>query len=154
LGVLSLMAYGARRDASNLELVLIAALSLLPVSELAISLVNALLTAQIPPRRLPKLSMRGGIPAEDRTLVAVPAIIDSPGHLETLLHELEVRFLGNRDDCLHFVLLADFADAIEPETQNDARLVELAEQRIGELNAEHGADRFFCLHRRRVFNAV
>src|SRR5262245_42081392 len=117
LGVLSLMAYGARRDASNLELVLIAALSLLPVSELAISLVNALLTAQIPPRRLPKLSMRGGIPAEDRTLVAVPAIIDSPGHLETLLHDLEVRFLGNRDDCLHFVLLADFADAIEPETQ-------------------------------------
>ena len=36
--------------------------SLLPVSELAISLINLIVTAQVPPRPLPKLDMRDGIP--------------------------------------------------------------------------------------------
>ncbi len=71
--------------------------SLIPVSELAISLLNLIITSQIPPRQLPKLAMRDGIPPSDRTIVVVPAIVDSEARIDALLDDLEVRFLANRD---------------------------------------------------------
>ncbi len=74
-----------------------ALITLIPVSELAISLLNLIITSQVPPRQLPKLEMRGGIPARDRTMVVVPAIVDSPERLGSLLDDLEVRFFANRD---------------------------------------------------------
>ena len=52
--------------------------------------------------------MRDGIPAGDRTMVVVPAIVDSEARLLSLLDELEVRFFANRDAHLHFALLTDF----------------------------------------------
>ena len=114
LGVANLLAYAARHGATPGELWAVALLALIPVSELAFSLVNSLLTAQIAPRPLPKLGMREGIPSHARTIVVVPAIVDSEAGLESLLHDLEVRFLANRDSNLHFALLSDFPDAAEP----------------------------------------
>ena len=67
----------ARGSSSGWSLIV----SLLPVSELAISLLNLIVTAQVPPRQLPKLDMRDGIPAGDRTMVVVPAIVDSEARL-------------------------------------------------------------------------
>ena len=74
-------------------------------------MLNLIVTAQIRPRPLPKLDMRDGIPAGDRTMVVVPAIVDSEARLLSLLDELEVRFFANRDAHLHFALLTDFPDA-------------------------------------------
>ncbi len=126
---------------------------LLPLSELAISLINLVVTSQVSPRQLPKLDLRAGIPAADRTMVAVPVIVDSEARLTSLLDELEVRFFANRDPHLHFALLSDFADASEATQANDAALVEAARRRVDELNARHGADRFFFFHRARQWNA-
>ena len=126
---------------------------LLPLSELAISLINLVVTSQVSPRQLPKLDLRGGIPVSDRTMVVVPAIIDSEARLLSLLDALEVRFFANRDAHLHFALLSDFADADEPTQPHDATLVEAARRRIDELNARHGPDRFFFFHRARQWNA-
>jgi cyclic beta-1,2-glucan synthetase len=153
VSVSSLVAYASRQGASIPELWLVALIALIPVSELAISLLNALLTSQIPPRQLPKLAMRAGIPALDRTIVVVPTIIDSVPRVETLLHDLEVRFLANRDPHLHFALLSDFPDAAQPSVPGDEELLQLARRRVDELNERHGADRFFFLHRERRWNA-
>ena len=127
-------------------------ITLIPVSELAISVLNLIITSQVPPRQLPKLEMRGGIPARDRTMVVVPAIVDSIGRLDSLLDDLEVRFFANRDPHLHFALLSDFADSEQPSQPGDAALVEAATARVAELNARHGADRFFLFHRERRWN--
>jgi len=46
-------------------------------------------------------------------------MLTSPRNIESLVESLEVRFLANRDDNLHFGLLTDFRDANEetaPET--------------------------------------
>ncbi|MQA29217.1 MAG: hypothetical protein GEU82_05165 [Luteitalea sp.] len=152
LGVASLIAYAGRQDASALDLWLVAVCVLLPVSELAISLINSVLTSQIPPRQLPKLAMRDGIPEYDRTIVVVPAIVDSEAHLLTLLHDLEVRFLANRDPFVHFALLSDFPDSRRAEEEGDESLVQVGLNRVEELNREHGPDRFYLLHRRRQWN--
>ena len=52
-----------------------------------------------------------GIPPESRTLVVVPTMLTSAQNVEDLIEALEVRFLANRDDNLHFGLLTDFRDA-------------------------------------------
>ena len=145
-GVLSLVVHAARRDATAAELWIVAAVVLLPVSELVISLVNLIVTGQVPPRELPKLAMRDGIPAADRTIVVVPVILDSEPHLLAFLHDLEVRFLANRDQHLHFALLSDFPDADHASGEGEDAILEAAGRRIGDLNDSHGGGRFFFLH--------
>jgi cyclic beta-1,2-glucan synthetase len=46
-----------------------------------------------------------------RTLVVVPTMLTSAAGVEDLIEALEVRFLANRDEHLHFGLLTDFRDA-------------------------------------------
>jgi cyclic beta-1,2-glucan synthetase len=97
VGVASLLVlrHAARRHAGQLWLV--ALVVLLPVSELAINLLNLIVTSQVPPRPLPKLAMREGIPATSaRWSWCPPSWSRTPG-LQRALDDLEVRFLGNRD---------------------------------------------------------
>ncbi|CAN5514526.1 glucoamylase family protein [soil metagenome] len=152
VGVASLLVYAARHGASTAELWLVAIVVLLPVSELAINLLNLIVTSQVPPRPLPKLGMLEGLPPHSRTMVVVPVLVDSHPRLQTLLDDLEVRFLGNRDLRLHFALLADFADAEEPSRDGDAGLLEAARRAVDELNERHGHDRFYYFHRERRWN--
>ena len=151
--LVSLVLYAARNGATWPERLLVIAVAVLPVSELAISLLNLLITTHVPPRQLPKLDLRSGIPADDRTMVVVPAIIDSTAHIQTLVDDLEVRFFANQDERLHFALLTDFRDAAEREAPEDAALLSAAEIGIKILNTRHGADRFFLFHRSRTYNA-
>jgi cyclic beta-1,2-glucan synthetase len=148
----SLLSYAANNGASGAGLWLVAAVAVLPVSELVINLLNLLVTTLIPPRQLPKLDMRKGIPARDRTIVAVPALVSGRSQIDALLDDLEVRFFANRDRHLHFALLTDFGDADEQVLAGDEPLLDVARQGIDRLNARHGADRFFLFHRERRWN--
>ena len=148
----SLLSYAARQGAGAGELWLVGLIALVPVSELAIGLLNLLTTTQIAPRQLPKLDMRHGIPASDRTFVVVPAIVDSEAQVQRLLDDLEVRFVANRDPHLHFALLTDFVDAAEPVRPGDQAVIEAALRGVDLLNARHGGDRFFLFHRERRWN--
>src|SRR5439155_19872523 len=125
----------------------------LPCSEVAVTVVNWLVTAILPPRLLAKLALKDGIPAEYRTLVAVPTLIRDAEGVRRLLSDLEVRALGNPDEHLHFALVTDFPDADAAELPGEAELLELARGGIAELNRRHaGTGRFLLLHRRRVWN--
>ena len=152
LALAALLAYASRQGATTGEMWLVAFVVLIPLSELAISLLNAMLTSQIRPRQLPKLDLRAGIPPDARTIVVVPAIIDSEARLTTLLHDMEVRFFANRDPFLHFGLLTDFPDAPQPSMPGDAALLDAARRLVDELNARHGDDRFLFFHRERRWN--
>jgi len=148
----SLLAYAQRHGASAAGMWLVGLITLIPVSELAISLLNAILTSRIPPRPLPKLALRTGIPIESRTLVVVPAIVDTADRAEALFHDLEVRFLANRDANLHFALLTDFPDGDEATAPGDESLVRAMRHIVEDLHERHGDDRFFLLHRERRWN--
>jgi cyclic beta-1,2-glucan synthetase len=150
---LAFVMYGARQGGSGPILWLLALVVLLPVSEMMINIVHLLVTAQVPPRRLPKLALRNGIPAEHRTIVVVPALLHSTAQVNTLVDDLEVRFLGNRDENLHFALLTDFVDASEASLPTDADIIRLGRSGIEGLNARYGEGRFFFFHRERRWNA-
>ena len=80
-------------------------------SYLSIALVNWLVTLFIKPHPLPRLDYSKGIPPESRTLVVVPTMLLNTQNIEDLAEALEVRFLANQDENLHFGLLTDFKDA-------------------------------------------
>ncbi len=126
---------------------------LLPALDLAIALVNRVVTAIVAPLRLPRLDFREGLPAEARTMVCVPTLLTSLDGVQHLLEQLEVAALANPDSCLHFAILSDFADAVNRETPGDRALIEAAVRGVEALNAAAGApDRFFFFHRERLFN--
>ncbi|HXK36910.1 MAG TPA: cyclic beta 1-2 glucan synthetase, partial [Candidatus Paceibacterota bacterium] len=134
---------------------LIGVLSLLCGSHLAVALVNWLVTLLATPHMLPRMDFSMGIPPELRTLVVVPTMLISTQNIEDLIEALEVRFLANQDDNLHFGLLTDFRDADEETIPEDEPLLLLARQKIEELNEKYRrgkGDIFFLLHRSRRWN--
>jgi cellobiose phosphorylase len=151
-------ALGAKAHAGGLQgwpLALFGALSLLCTSRLAVALVNWLATLLVTPRPLPRMDFSEGIPPESRTLVVVPTMLTSPRDIEDLVESLEVRFLANRDDNLHFGLLTDFRDASEETIPEDEPLLRLAREGIEGLNEKYRGERsdaFFLFHRARRWN--
>ncbi|MDP1609439.1 MAG: glucoamylase family protein [Sulfuritalea sp.] len=136
-------------------------LILLAASQLAVALVNWLATLMVPPQHLPRMDFSMGIPPESRTLVVVPTMLTSAANIDELAEALEVRFLANRDERLHFGLLTDFCDAATEVLAGDAALVKLAQTRIMELNEKYaGAEAwsrdgiFYLFHRSRRWNPV
>ena len=150
--------FAAKAYAGGLQgwaLGLVGLLSLLCASHLAVALVNWLATLLATPRPLPRMDFSKGIPQELRTLVVVPTMLTSTQNIEDLIEALEVRFLANRDDHLHFGLLTDFRDAGEETLPEDEPLLRLARQRIEELNEKYRSpegDTFFLFHRPRRWN--
>jgi cellobiose phosphorylase len=138
------------------NLALLAILSVLSVSHLAVALANWLATLLATPHSLPRMDFSEGIPVQSRTLVVVPTMLTSAQNIEDLIEALEVRFLANRDENLHFGLLTDFLDAHEETVPQDEPLLRLAKAGIDELNEKYpGTNRntFFLFHRPRRWNA-
>ncbi len=134
---------------------LVGILSLFCASHLAVALVNWVATLLTAPRRLPRLDFSRGIPRERRTLVVIPAMLNSDQGIEELIETLEVRFLANRDDHLHFGLLTDYLDASEESLPQDELLLQLVKLRIEELNRKYrrpDGQTFFLFHRPRRWN--
>jgi cyclic beta-1,2-glucan synthetase len=104
---------------------------------LAIGVVNWLATLFVSPRPLPRLDFRTGIPPEHRTMVVVPTMLSSAEAVADLIDGLEVRYLANRDDNLHFALLTDFEDASQETMPGDEELLRLTREGIKRLNERY-----------------
>ncbi|HET9492651.1 MAG TPA: hypothetical protein VFR15_00300, partial [Chloroflexia bacterium] len=127
-------------------------LAAFPAGELAVRLVNVIVTLLLPPRVLPKLDFSGGIPAEHSTFVVIPTLFKNTDDVQSLIEHIEVLYLANQDPNLRFAILSDFADAPSEEVPGDADLVRSACEAVENLNSVHGADRFYLFHRRRQWN--
>ncbi|MGQ0698215.1 MAG: glucoamylase family protein, partial [Panacagrimonas sp.] len=159
-GALVLTEQAQANGASGYALLPLSLLLLVCASHLAVTLVNWFATLLAPPHELPRLDFASGIPAESRTLVVVPTMLDSAFGISAMAEALEVRFLANQDANLHFALLTDFLDAAQETLAGDEALTLVAENCIAALNQKYArststveGDRFFLLHRPRRWNA-
>jgi hypothetical protein len=151
--LLAMKAYGGGLHGWRLALTGI--LSLLCAGHLAVAMVNWAATLLATPHPLPRMDFSKGIPRESRALVIVPTMLTSSQNIEDLTDALEVRFLANRDDHLHFGLLTDLRDAPRETLPEDEPLLRLARRRIEELNQKYPGpegDIFFLFHRPRRWN--
>ncbi|WP_010583409.1 GH36-type glycosyl hydrolase domain-containing protein [Schlesneria paludicola] len=134
---------------------LVGLLAILPASELAVGLMNTLVTSWLRPRLLPKLDFSTGIPAGHQSIVVVPCMLSRRGEVKSLLQRLEMHYLANPDPALSFALLSDFPDAAQEVLPSDAALLAQACTGIQELNAKHAIHErgpFFLFHRARKWN--
>ena len=131
-------------------------LGVIPASELAVTVVNRLVTALMPPNPLPRLDLRThGVPTEFRTAVVIPTLFASVEAVDEALQTLEVQFLANRESNLHFAVLSDFTDSPSESTPDDSAIVQAAVRGVEALNARYASERkdaFFLFHRPRRWN--
>ncbi|GFE60625.1 GH36-type glycosyl hydrolase domain-containing protein [Geobacter sp. AOG2] len=128
-------------------------LLLIPVSQLAIEVVNYLVTRFLPPRTLPKMDFEeGGIPDAFRTLVVVPMMLSNAETVRAEVEKLEIRYLANKEANLLFSLFTDYTDSATPVREDDSLLLRTARECMEDLNRRHGGERFFLFHRERAWS--
>ena len=147
----ALVVSGAYHDAW--AVLLFALLGVFPSSQIAIQVVNFLVSALIPPRVLPKLSFEDtGVPDSCKTLVIVPMLLLTPDSIRTQLTRLEVNYLANQNANLLFGLLSDFPDGPTAQRPEDEGLFEVAASGIRQLNEKYQSETFYLFHRDRVWS--
>ena len=130
-----------------------ALLLLLPVSELVKNLIDDLLLHLIPPRRLPRMDLRRGVPVEGRTLCVLTAMPASGDEAEALARKLEELRLASRSEGenLRFGLLADLPPCEQATGPDDGAILRRAEAAIEDLNRRCGGG-FYLFTRPRSFD--
>jgi cyclic beta-1,2-glucan synthetase len=134
---------------------LLAAVALLPASELAVGLTNYLLCRLLTPRILPRLDFKEGVPDDCVTFVVIPGMLAWADGAAPLAERLELHFLANSDPNFLFALLTDFADAPEERRPEDESYLRSALDAIRDLNRRYASEdkpRFFLFHRKRLWN--
>ena len=153
-----LVAYVVLLGEDWLTCLVLALLALVPATDLAIAIVNRDVTELIGPRRLAKLDLSDGIPAELRTVVAVPTMLTSEQAVAEQVDRIERHYLANSEGHLAFAILSDWRDAPTETLPDDENLLALAAEGVSRLNrvygpAPWGGSRFLLLHRHRRWNA-
>jgi hypothetical protein len=131
-----------------------AALLLIPATQAAIDFTNAVATALIRPRQLPKLDFASGLPEECTAVVAVPALLLNERHVRDLVMDMEIRYLANQDANVMFALVTDLRDSPDRPEECD-EVLSLCVRLVSQLNERYGVDRrtpFYLLHRFRAYN--
>jgi cyclic beta-1,2-glucan synthetase len=147
--------YARGQGATAGMLALVAALALVPASDLATAVTQRLVALLVPPRRLARLELTSGVPEDARTMVIFPTLLTSADDVRELMDHVEVQALGNMDPRIHFAVLSDFADAPKERMPGDEEILDAARAAVADLNERHGqgrADRFFLFHRARRWN--
>jgi len=147
--------YAVQAGGSALQLLAAGLLTLLPVSSVAIEIINGLVISLIPPRTLPKLNFERGVPEEFRTIVVIPAMLATERDAPFLLLQIEHHFISNSDPNIFFALITDSADAPEKVMPGDNKPVIQVKTAIEQLNKKYGNNGykpFYFFHRERVWN--
>ncbi|MGA8029071.1 MAG: glucoamylase family protein [Bryobacteraceae bacterium] len=131
-----------------------ALLLIIPATQAAVELMNYFMTTVLSPRILPKFDFSKGLEPSCATIVAIPTLLLNEKQIRRLVHDLEIRYLVNRDPNTFYALLTDLPDTAEPATEHDDR-IDLASRLIEDLNnryaqAPYGG--FYLFHRHRIYN--
>jgi cyclic beta-1,2-glucan synthetase len=153
--LLAIGGYLARNGAQPLSIAVAMIAAAVPVSGVAVAVLQRALARLLLPRTLPKLDFSRGIPADARTLVVIPTLLGRLEDVDGMIRQIELHYLANPDPQLGFALLTDDVDADSmPRTTT---LLETAEAAISALNARHGksgSGPFHLLHREPRWNAA
>jgi cyclic beta-1,2-glucan synthetase len=146
----------AGKGVGALEIGFLAALGAISAVDVAVAVVNRIVTLVVRAVALPGLALLDGVPAELRTIVVMPTMLTHESEIAELVERLEIHHLSSPEGDLHFALLSDWLDADAETLEGDAALLAFAQSGIDRLNRCYGpapaGPRFLLLHRRRVWS--
>ncbi len=150
---LSMILLAGLREQALGTRILITLLSLIPISQLSLEIVNYLVMRIFPPRTLAKMDfLESGIPDSFRTLVVVPMLLTDSRTIVEETGKLEIRYLANREDNLLFGLFTDYTDWESANREEDEALLQAAVSGLESLNQRYAGARFFLFHRERTWS--
>jgi cyclic beta-1,2-glucan synthetase len=151
-----MLAFSAGFTTPPVWLICLALAGLLPAIEVAVAIVNRSVMRDVGAIVLPGLALRNGIPASQRTVVTVPALLTTASAVAEQIERLEIHHLASPEGELYFALLTDWTDAPAERVDGDEALLSAAATGIARLNRQYpggvGGLRFLLLHRRRTWN--
>jgi len=136
-----------------LRSVLVAALLVVPISEIVKNLADFLVIKNICPRHIPRLSLKEGVPPEGRTLCVISMLLDSERAGAESAARLEEYYLANRNcgQNLIFGLLADLPESEHALLEDAGGWINQTTAALEGLNKKYNAT-FLLFHRPRVYN--
>jgi cyclic beta-1,2-glucan synthetase len=134
----SIAAFAAARAGSLWVAVLLGVLSLVPVSEVGVTIANRLAAWLWPPRRLVKIDHRLPVARAHSAMVVYTALLTSARAAQHVIDNMEVGYLANRDPNVRFAILADLRGGPEQHAAGDDAVIEAARQGIAQLNERYG----------------
>lgn len=126
---------------------------ILPVSDWVIMIAHELISKCCKPVILVRYDFSKRLPEEARTIVVMPIIWSSTEEVDDVVDRLLVHYYANRQENIHFGILADFHDAAEETLPQDQEILTYAVKRIQALQKKFGEEKFFLFHRSRLYNS-
>jgi len=122
-------------------------IAVIPVSDVALTLVNRIAAWLWPARTLPKIDHRQPVSRAHRTMVVYTALLTSPSGAQHVIDNMEVGYLANTDPNIGFAILADLKGAPTEHVPADEATIEAARRGVAALNARYaaGGERPFSL---------
>lgn len=125
-----------------------------PAFDAATTMINVALGQLLRPLVLPGYSLDKGVPESAKTLIAVPTLLTSLHNIEALVERLELHYMSSDDPNIHLALVTDWKDASSEIIEGDTTLLKALQTAIHKLNQRHGQQRFYALHRHRLYNTA
>lgn len=150
------MAWRAYNEGLQISwIIFIGLVSMMAMSHLAVTVINWFSTILIKPDFLPRMNFADSIPPSAKTMIVVPTLIGSLHDVDDLVETMEVRYLSNPQEHLHYALLTDLKDSHEEIHEDEETILQHAKNRILHLNQKYNSefnDLFYFFHRPRVWN--
>ena len=132
-------------------------LFLIPASEVAIQVVQYILSKIVKPKLIPKLDFSNGINKENSTMVVIPTILSSKEKVQELMKKLEVFYLANQSENIYFTLLGDCTQSNRKVEDFDQEVMEEGKRQAQKLNEKYRTNKsdipiFNFIYRKRVLN--
>ncbi len=130
--------------------------ALLSLYGLCKRVVDAAALRLVPPRVVPRMDCRLGVPDEGRTLCVITALLGSAEQAAEAVRRLERYALANREPgrALMFGLLLDLPDADAAIVSGDADVLAAARREVALLNRRYGGGFYLFLRPRTCFQGT
>jgi hypothetical protein len=107
------------------------------MSQVAVAVTNWISTILVKPGFLPRMNFAGAIPPSSKTMIVVPTLIGSLEDIEDLVENMEVQYLSNPQEHLHYGLLTDLRDHHQEFREEEEVILLHARNRIQSLNRKY-----------------
>ena len=135
--------------------ILIMMITIIPASEVGISMTNWLAGKMKKPSFFPRLELKEGIPVSLTTMVVVPTMLSNENRVAELLMNIENHYLANKEANLYFALIGSFKDSKMSQAIEDNEILKKTQEGIDALNSRYSNgdnDIFYYYHRQNLFD--
>ena len=112
-------------------------LLLIPSSQVAIQIIQYILSKVVKPKLIPKMDFSKGIDENNATFVVIPTILKNREKVQEMMQNLERYYLANKSNNLYFILLGDCSESTIQNESFDQEVIKEGLSEVKRLNKKY-----------------